>query len=222
MSQKEKIINLYVNKQYSFSRIAKLVNIERHKISSYLKEWNIIIRPRTVTIRLAKDIIGKKFKKLSVLKYDKNGKYICKCSCGKIKTIRRDALIEKHTLSCGCYNIKILKKARIWGYVRKSKRISVATSFAQYKQHAKIKKQKFELTPKIFFNLVSNKCYYCGHFSKRGFNGVDRLNNIIGYTLKNSVSCCAICNHAKHILSKTIFLNKIKQIYNYSIKNKKG
>ena len=38
-----------------------------------------------------------------------------------------------------------------------------------------------------------------------------------GYIEKNIVSCCDICNHAKHILSKTKFLNHIKKIYDYSI-----
>ena len=61
------------------------------------------------------DIIGQKFNKLTVLKYLYNkrtphpcGKfdichyYLCKCECGRIKQIERQALIKNRTKSCGC------------------------------------------------------------------------------------------------------------------------
>ena len=60
------------------------------------------------------DIIGQKFNKLTVLKYLYNkrtphpcGKvdichyYLCKCECGRIKQIERQALIKNRIKSCG-------------------------------------------------------------------------------------------------------------------------
>lgn len=38
------------------------------------------------------------------------------------------------------------------------------------------------------------------------YNGVDRVNNSDGYTIKNCVPCCAICNYAKRDLSETEFV----------------
>lgn len=58
------------------------------------------------------DIIGKKFGKLTVLKFDHKEKYIkgrnfiyfylCKCECGNLKVLRRHKLLNNETLSCGC------------------------------------------------------------------------------------------------------------------------
>ena len=51
-------------------------------------------------------------------------------------------------------------------------------------------------------------------------NGVDRVDNNIGYTLENSVSCCSWCNSMKNILPVNEFLNKIKKIHDYSLVKK--
>jgi len=57
------------------------------------------------------DIVGKKFGKLIVEKYDgfyirsgnrKKHFYICKCKCGGTKTIERRSLTKHFTKSCGC------------------------------------------------------------------------------------------------------------------------
>ena len=32
---------------------------------------------------------------------------------------------------------------------------------------------------------------------KFNYNGIDRVDNKIGYTLKNCVTCCKYCNNAK-------------------------
>lgn len=58
-----------------------------------------------------------------------------------------------------------------------------------------------------FFRLVSLECFYCGSSPAReikghlngGFvyNGLDRVDNNLGYTLENVVTCCMTCNEAK-------------------------
>ncbi len=221
MLKEKDIIVLYRDKQYSSIYIGKLFKVSHKTILRYLRVHNIRIRPRNLSTRLAKNIIGKIFGRLTVLKYDKNTRYICKCKCGTIKSIRRDALINARTLSCGCYNTDIHNKPKIWDFVRKYQRTKIATSYANYKYGAKRRILNFTLSIKDFVQLISDKCYYCGETSKKGFNGIDRKDNYKGYTLKNSVSCCDICNHAKYTMSKTQFLNKVKKIYNCSITDKK-
>ena len=53
-----------------------------------------------------KDLTGKRFGKLIVLRRDpnfiKNVKWICQCDCGIIKSIYGNNLISGNTLSCGC------------------------------------------------------------------------------------------------------------------------
>lgn len=58
-----------------------------------------------------KDISGKKFRKLTVIKYigvDKkhNAHWLCQCDCGNLKTTRGSYLIEGHANSCGQCNYK--------------------------------------------------------------------------------------------------------------------
>lgn len=69
------------------------------------------------------DLIGKKFGRLTVIKFDgiehkrddkgKNrdkGFWLCKCECGNLKRVDRNALICGHTKSCGCLSKEVKKK----------------------------------------------------------------------------------------------------------------
>ena len=44
-------------------------------------------------------------------------------------------------------------------------------------------------------------------------------NSELGYIKSNCVPCCYICNRAKNILSREDFLNWIKRVYNYAIRD---
>lgn len=44
------------------------------------------------------------------------------------------------------------------------------------------------------------------------YNGVDRMNNSLGYINKNCVSCCKICNYMKLEMSISEFLDKCATI----------
>lgn len=56
------------------------------------------------------DILGKKFNKLTVIKYlgvekkrhSSVHKYLCRCECGNTKVVNRGNLINHHAYSCGC------------------------------------------------------------------------------------------------------------------------
>ena len=49
-------------------------------------------------------------------------------------------------------------------------------------------------------------------------NGIDRMNNNIGYEISNVVPCCSVCNKMKSSLSKEEFLTQICKIYEQSSK----
>lgn len=63
---------------------------------------------------VAKDMTGKQFGMLTVLYRDTDQgkgkkpvvKWICKCKCGAIISVKGDALRSGHTISCGCRKIK--------------------------------------------------------------------------------------------------------------------
>ena len=64
------------------------------------------------------DIVGKRFGRLEVLRLAKrqNAQWIYECSCNcPLKTVflvRRNNLISRNTISCGCYHSEVTSKAR--------------------------------------------------------------------------------------------------------------
>lgn len=111
----------------------------------------------------------------------------------------------------------------------------IGINFSNYKSRSKIKKWNFNLTREQFKDLVLKNCYYCNQEpnqfrqdrckNKRArdsaflMNGIDRLDSSIGYEIDNCVPCCEDCNKAKRNLSEYQFLELIKRIYEYRIKN---
>jgi hypothetical protein len=94
----------------------------------------------------------------------------------------------------------------------------------EYKKRAKKKNLEFNLTVDEFYRLVQLKCFYCHSNlqSKRGYrgdrsikvpyNGLDRVDNLKGYTLENVVTCCWICNQWKKNFSVKDFIKHVKNI----------
>jgi hypothetical protein len=71
-------------------------------------------------------------------------------------------------------------------------------------------KRGFEITIDfdIFSNLVQAPCHYCGNATQGETNGIDRVDNSLGYTKENCVSCCWTCNRMKRVYHKSFFLQK--------------
>lgn len=71
-----------------------------------------------------KDIIGKKYKKVTVIseisKEKRNSlhrKFLCQCSCGKRFTTHLNLLRNGETKSCGCYKIEsLIKRSTVHGF----------------------------------------------------------------------------------------------------------
>lgn len=85
------------------------------------------------------------------------------------------------------------------------------------------KKLGFNLSREVLIKFFISPCFYCGiassnccslKTSKFHYNGIDRVNNDIGYTESNCVSCCIICNKSKRKRTQTEFLSWVTQIYN--------
>lgn len=141
----------------------------------------------------------------------------CKCSCGKIKDVYMDSLKSGKSKSCGC------TKGREQGDAAKH------MAYNLYKTGAKGRSLEFNITENDFIKLTSQNCYYCdskpsnrsGSIKNKGFynyNGLDRVNNDIGYNVDNIVPCCKNCNLAKRQLTQTEFFDLIKKVYERHIK----
>jgi hypothetical protein len=92
-------------------------------------------------------------------------------------------------------------------------------SFTTYVKGAQERKLDFNLGLKDFTSLINSHCAYCNTSVEtelyNGAGGIDRKNNLIGYTKINSVSCCKTCNFLKHTQSDTDFIKKCAVISKY-------
>jgi len=170
------------------------------------------------------DLVGKKFGRLMVLKRvsninnNRNARWECMCDCGNIKLILGSNLINKTTVSCGCY-----MKENVSKRFKKPDGFSAFNKiFINYKKNAKSRNINFLLDKKEFKVLIDQNCFYCGESASNtcvnrtdvySYNGIDRLDNSKGYELNNVVACCKICNNAKKAMSKKEFLNWVNKIY---------
>lgn len=152
----------------------------------------------------------------------------CKCDCGGTKLVSRGHLMVGGVKSCGC----LLKETSVQALLdaaekRKLPRgeASFNSILSGYKQSAKNRGHSFKLTRKQFKNLTQLNCFYCGCEPSREFksnsgnfngnyiyNGIDRMDNSKGYTLKNCVSCCWECNYMKRDINKKEFIARCKII----------
>lgn len=106
--------------------------------------------------------------------------------------------------------------------------------YRSYKQGAKNRGHSFDLSFEEFNSIISCNCAYCGELPKeadgellikRGdthqptirYNGVDRVNPELGYSIDNCVPCCPKCNYMKGTLQKEEFLFHIEKIHNFLI-----
>jgi hypothetical protein len=173
---------------------------------------------------MKQNLVGLKFSRLTVLSEDKD-RCTCQCDCGKITITNRYRILSNHTRSCGC----LQKEALI---NRNHKLVGVKTtkygaSFGAIRKTYRIKGKKYDLTDDQFHILITSNCHYCNASPSNimkdvknknnvpfVYNGVDRVNNELGYSISNSVSCCKRCNIAKNDMSYSDFIDLCKKIAN--------
>ena len=176
------------------------------------------------------DLTGKRFGRLIVIRRsypnakNKDVKWLCGCDCGTKKVVRGKNLKQGCSKSCGC--LKGGNNKLILGLA------SLRQALRSYKQIARKRECKWDLTEEQFAELTQQDCYYCGAkpaniFNQKGsngeyiYNGLDRVDNSKGYTMDNVVPCCKICNIAKNNMTLKSFKDWIKRIYNKIIKEEK-
>jgi hypothetical protein len=105
--------------------------------------------------------------------------------------------------------------------------------FINIKLVLKKRNLEFNITKEEFTAISQKNCFYCGlppnkvfkakkvYFGEFVYNGLDRLDNNIGYNLNNIVPCCFRCNRMKSNLSIEEFLTHIKIISSYQAQNDK-
>lgn len=178
------------------------------------------------------NILNKKLGKLTALKElqerDKNRyvKWLCKCECGKEKIVTASQLKRGAVKSCGCLHSKASRKNGKLTQKKKGE-ASFNALLTNYKYGAKKRNITFNLTNEQFRKITSEKCHYCGIEPKQTrvtdkryngcylYNGIDRINNNIGYIYNNCRPCCGNCNRAKYNKTEKEFEEYIERTYNH-------
>lgn len=135
--------------------------------------------------------------------------------CGHLSTQRGIDLEKMKNRSC----IKCIIDSRD---------ANVTFIYNRVKGNAKTRNIKWDLTINKFKLIAQDKCFYCNSLPPKSpgfrdrspfYHGLDRVDNSLGYSVKNSVSCCSICNYAKHDLSIKDFKIWLTKCYNHTILN---
>jgi hypothetical protein len=86
-------------------------------------------------------------------------------------------------------------------------------SYASYRSRAEKKELEFAITNDNYKYIILQDCYLCGKKSTdTNTNGIDRVDNTIGYTIANCKACCKECNHMKNQYPLDSLLEKIERI----------
>lgn len=171
-----------------------------------------------------KNETGNKYSRWTVLKYHSSHPrgdgtlWLCKCSCGTIRPVLGARLRNGGSLSCGCYSKEQVIKAN---RLQKGE-AAFNAAYLRYKKQGIRRNLVWELSKEQFKTLVEKCCYYCkkepnkivkGYYGEFTYSGIDRLDNNIGYTIRNCVPCCKVCNYAKHKRNFMDFITWIKKVY---------
>lgn len=169
-----------------------------------------IIGTLTVIERVGTQLVGNYSKPL----------WKCICECGQERLLTSHYLMKATTKSCGCKRFG-QREANLEG--------GFSALYRSYKKGAEIRNYSFLLTKEEFKKLTSSNCFYCGqepiriskHYTSNKpasygnytYNGVDRWDNSLGYTLENSLPCCKDCNIAKGSKEGEEFLDWVIRLY---------
>jgi hypothetical protein len=220
----KKELERYFIKEWLPSRIvAEKFGVKKSCILSWAKKLGVKIPP--CGGRNIKDLTGKRFGKLIVLKKDsvnvKRGTadWLCRCDCGTEKVITSGSLRSGATTSCGCFRKEKMYK----GYESLS-----GCLWERVKKGAKKRNLEFKITIKEAWELFEKqkrKCALSGvsivlvrdltRDRKKNTASLDRKNSTKGYTKDNIQWVHKRINQMKNKHSDSDFIEWCKKVANY-------
>lgn len=155
--------------------------------------------------------------------------YILTCKCGNTSKGASDHVTRKisNLLSdgftgcskCVLENQEMLKTQREFN----DKKYVYKDVYREYVKKSKAREINFSLSIEEASELFSKNCYYCNRppSNKRSrtsgveiiYQGIDRVNNQIGYLSGNVVPCCKFCNSFKLDRTTDDFFQHVRDIY---------
>ena len=107
--------------------------------------------------------------------------------------------------------LKRWKMAHRDSYLRLKKvyRNTFKGRYSKYKYAAKARQLSFCIDLDTFCSIISKPCVYC---QNKPLNGIDRINNSVGYEIGNVAPCCRVCNKMKGTMTSEEFILHILKI----------
>lgn len=160
------------------------------------------------------DISGRVYGNWTVLRFIGKEYWECRCTCGTIKRVQRSALRSGKSRSCGCTSV--------FGPIPLPNAEAGFRYFVRNNKTSAIKRGLvWELDEEFIRLLIQQPCHYCGCLPAQSiragrqiftYNGIDRRDNEVGYTVSNSLPCCGVCNRMKHAMGYDLFWDHICKI----------
>ena len=159
--------------------------------------------------------IGNRYGMLTVIEYVGSHKahamWKCICDCGTARVTSGGHLRAENTTNCGC------ARRLEWG------ESAFNSILHKWKKAAYTHGLSWNLSDKDVKELPQQNCFYCNtepaQIHKPGncwgpfiYNGLDRVDNNIGYESYNIVPSCFICNRAKNVMSAKDFIDMAHRI----------
>lgn len=178
------------------------------------------------------NLLNQKFGKLLIIEKtnERRRKYIvwkCLCDCNNECLAITSDLILGRVKSCGCLLIEFNHSKLL-----DNGEYGLNQTYRKYVSSAKSRLISFDLSKEDFKIISQNNCWYCGkppmNISQPNtidktsdiaftngifvYNGLDRVDNSLGYTKENVVACCEDCNRAKLTLDQFNFIELANRI----------
>jgi hypothetical protein len=183
------------------------------------------------------DLIGMRYNMLMVVeklpsrvygdksKYYKKRMWLCKCDCGNMTEANTGALTCDKKKSCGCLTPTKSAENSIKSRHKIVKEDAGYRSvYVRYRQNASARKLDFNVDFDFAVNIMKSNCHYCGiepsnlfwkSYYNVSYNGIDRVDNTVGYEKDNLVACCKMCNISKNNNTEQEFLEWVKRLSEY-------
>jgi hypothetical protein len=170
--------------------------------------------------RVHHDLTGKILDGWTVLEYvQEKQRYRCRCECGTVRLVLSREMRTGLSTNCGCRNRLAEGQSALNGVL------------STYKITAAKRRVEWNLSNDEFFALARQNCHYCNcePFQARThrdikpviYMGIDRVDSSKGYVSTNVVPCCKRCNYAKSNQSVETFLDWVKRVYEFTIREDK-
>jgi hypothetical protein len=159
--------------------------------------------------------------------------WVCQCDCGTTRGVSTSSLRSGLSKSCGCLHREIVRRGRIH-----PTDMALSRLHQHLKHSAKQRGFCWSLTYADVAFFCSQNCMYCGlkpfqkfrnrymvdrkvtylHVPDFVYNGLDRVDNSLGYIQDNCVPCCGICNNMKGTMTREEFVVCVRRIADASIR----